>query len=231
MLMYAAFMMGLLGSMHCLGMCGPIAMALPVHTKNIWIKAMKYLLYNMGRVFTYAVLGFIAGIIGRGFVFAGLQQALSIAAGLLVILSVITLYYPMQNSWFSRVTLPFYRHVKSAFIHYFQHPNGFGLLALGLINGLLPCGMIYAALLAAIATGGAWQGTYFMIFFGLGTVPLMLAVSFAKNIMSFKMKHAFHKISPLVAVFIGLLLILRGLTIPIPHYIPFVSEKIHYKCQ
>lgn len=231
MLLYAAFMMGLLGSMHCLGMCGPIAMALPVNTMNVWVKAMKYLVYNIGRVVTYAMLGFIAGIIGRGFVFAGLQQGMSIAAGLLIILSVVMLYYPMRNNWFSGLTLPFYQRVKSSFIHYFQHPNGYGLFALGLINGLLPCGMIYAALLGAIATGDALQGIYFMIFFGLGTIPLMLAVSFAGNMLGLKAKNVLNKLSPLVAICIGVLLILRGLTIHIPIHIPIVFEKSNYKCQ
>jgi len=231
MLLYAAFTMGLLGSMHCLGMCGPIAMALPVRTRHTGVKLVKYLLYNAGRIITYSVLGFFAGLIGSFFAFAGLQQVLSITAGLLIILSVVIVYQPFQQTWITEITSPFRNKIKLAITYFFQHSNGYNLLFLGMLNGLLPCGMIYAALVGAIASGDTLTGPLFMMSFGLGTVPLMLVISFAGNIISYKWRYWLNKLNPVFAFTVGTLLILRGVHIPLPAFIPVEFEHSIYNCR
>src|SRR6478736_5566468 len=169
MILYTAFTMGLLGSMHCLGMCGPLAMALPVRTHHVGVKLLKYLLYNVGRIITYSFLGLLVGSIGSFFALAGLQQFLSITAGVLIILSVVVMYEPF--SWSRKITSPFQKKIKQAIVYYFQHANGYNMVVLGMLNGLLPCGMIYAALIGAMAVGDTVSGALFMSAFGLGTVP------------------------------------------------------------
>ncbi|MDB5274563.1 MAG: hypothetical protein JWO58_2930 [Chitinophagaceae bacterium] len=230
MLVYAAFAMGLLGSMHCLGMCGPIAMALPVRTRHVGIKTAKYLLYNAGRILTYSVLGAIIGLVGKGFVFAGLQQALSIGAGFAIILSVAVIHYPFEKWMTTNMISPIQYKIKQAFTYYFQHPNGSGLLVLGLLNGLLPCGMVYAACFGALASGNALSGALFMMAFGVGTVPLMLTASFAGHAMGHQWRQLFNKLSPVLTVAIGALLILRGLQVHVPEFIPVAFEKSIYTC-
>lgn len=230
MLLYAAFTMGLVGSMHCLGMCGPIAMALPVRTRHAGLKLMKYLLYNTGRVFTYSVIGFLAGLIGSFFVFAGLQQILSITAGLLIILSVVIVYQPFQQPGIIRMTLPLRNKIKQASTYFFQRSNGYNLLVLGMLNGLLPCGMIYAALIGAMSAGDTLSGGLFMMSFGLGTVPLMLMISIVGNILSYKWKYWLNKLNPIVACAVGALLILRGVHVHFPAFIPIELERSIYNC-
>ncbi|MGZ4043606.1 MAG: sulfite exporter TauE/SafE family protein, partial [Bacteroidia bacterium] len=85
----AAISLGLLGSFHCIGMCGPIALALPVHQATVFRKVVAILLYNSGRIITYSLLGLLFGIIGQGFAVFGLQQVLSVSLGTLILLSII----------------------------------------------------------------------------------------------------------------------------------------------
>lgn len=220
--------MGLLGSMHCLGMCGPLAMSLPVRTHHIGLKLLKYLLYNIGRIITYSIFGLLVGTISSFFAYTGLQQLLSITAGVLIILSVVVMYEPF--AWLKRITSPFQSKIKQAMIYYFQHANGFSMLVLGVLNGFLPCGMIYAALIGAMATGDAVSGALFMICFGLGTVPLMLTVALAGNIIGYRWKSWLNRLSPVFAFAVGALLILRGLHVHIPSILPIELQHSTYNC-
>jgi len=219
-MLYAACMMGLLGSLHCLGMCGPIAFALPVGTTIMRIKLLKYGLYNAGRIVTYASLGWIIGMVGKGFEMVGMQQILSIAAGALIIASVVLSRTSSQNKVTNRITDAIRTRLKSAFNFYFRKKGYTALFMLGILNGLLPCGMIYIAMLAALATGSSWSGAAFMAAFGLGTVPLMFAVCVAGSAVSIKWKSAIYKVAPMLACVVGVLLILRGMQIDVP----FVSS-------
>lgn len=219
-MLYAAFMIGLLGSLHCLGMCGPIAFALPVRTTNKWVKLYKYLIYNLGRVVTYASLGLLIGLIGKGFAMAGLQQIISISTGVLIILSVVLIHNPLNNNFLSKLTYGIKEKLKSAFQFYFKQTGIFSLFILGILNGLLPCGMVYMAMLGALATGSSMTGAAFMAVFGLGTVPMMLSVSLMGNVISEKMKSIFYKATPVLACLVGVLLIMRGLSLDIPFISP-----------
>jgi uncharacterized protein len=229
-MIYAAFTIGLLGSLHCLGMCGPIAFALPVRTSNAWLKFLKYLLYNMGRVFTYAGLGLIMGLVGKGFAMAGLQQIISVAAGILIIVSVLLIHNPFQNSLTTKISYTIKEKLKKLFVFYFQNANWYSLFILGLLNGLLPCGMVYAALFGALATGNHTSGAIFMAAFGLGTVPMMMSVSLSRNLVSNRLKLVFSKVTPYMACILGILLIMRGLNLDIPFISPSISGGEVQKC-
>jgi sulfite exporter TauE/SafE len=220
MMITAAFMIGLLGSLHCLGMCGPIALALPVRTTNRLIKLYKYLVYNFGRILTYASLGLIIGFVGRGFAIAGLQEIISISTGVLIIASVAIIHNPLNSKFLNRYTATIKASLKSAFQIYFKRTGIFSLFILGVLNGLLPCGMVYMAMLGALATGSSIAGAGFMAAFGLGTVPMMLSVSLMGNIISERVKSIFLRATPILACMIGVLLIVRGLSLNIPYISP-----------
>src|SRR6478736_1599442 len=166
MIFITAFITGLLGSFHCAGMCGPIALATPTIGTTRLEKTWGKLLYNFGRIVTYAVLGCLFGAFGLGLKLAGLQQSISIAAGVIIILSVLIQLKALQQ------INPF-RFVKGDFIgKLFQTKTYAALFAIGLLNGLLPCGFVYIGLLGSVATQQAWQGALFMTLFGLGTLPM-----------------------------------------------------------
>lgn len=231
MMNLTAFTLGCIGSLHCLGMCGPIAFALPVRTTNVWMKLLKYLTYNAGRVITYAFLGMLIGTVGKGFALAGLQQLLSILAGASLIAGVLLIHPPWKHTALTRTSHYLHGRLKETFRHHLLAPAMFSFLMLGFLNGLLPCGMVYTAAIGAMATGNASSGALFMVFFGLGTVPMMLAVSFAGNAFGTKMRSVFIKrVSPVLACCIGLLLIFRGLNLDIPYLSPAVSDKAAHSC-
>ncbi len=219
MLWYAAFMIGLMGSAHCLGMCGPIAFALPVRSTNRRVRVLKYLLYNAGRVLAYGGLGLLTGLAGQGLAMAGLQQTVSVVAGLMIIASVVLVqdvFGRLSGTLLGSIQKP----VRSAFQKYFRKSGWSPLFVLGLLNGLLPCGMVYMALVASLAAGDMLSGAGFMMLFGLGTVPLMLAVSLMGTMLSLKMRSLFHKAMPYVACVVAVLLIVRGLNMNIPYVSP-----------
>src|ERR1700752_1363380 len=89
MFLLAALSLGFFGSFHCIGMCGPIALAIPVYNQNKFHKTASIIFYNAGRIFTYSLLGVLFGLIGQGFALAGLQQLLSVTLGLIILTGVL----------------------------------------------------------------------------------------------------------------------------------------------
>jgi sulfite exporter TauE/SafE len=216
MMIYAAFMVGLLGSLHCLGMCGPIAFALPVRTGNVYIKTLKYLIYNLGRIVSYSALGIVIGIVGKGLVISGLQQTVSIVTGVLMIASVFFIHNPFRFKWMDGIARSISSRIKSAYATWFRRTGTFSLFILGSLNGLLPCGMVYLAMLGALGTGSVWSGAAFMAAFGLGTLPMMLSVSLFGQAISSSGLKLFKNAIPIAACLIGTLLIVRGLQLDVP---------------
>jgi uncharacterized protein len=209
-----AFGIGLLGSLHCIGMCGPIALAIPLRSN----KGLSMLVYNAGRIFTYASIGILFGLIGKGFVMAGLQQKLSIAAGAFIILMVLISFSS------NIVRVPFYQKVignlKYRFTYLFQKKTYTSLFFIGVLNGLLPCGLIYLAAIGSLATGDPFSGSLFMIAFGLGTLPAMLSVGMLRNFVTPVLKLKINTALPLITIALGCLLIVRGMNLGIPYLSP-----------
>ncbi len=219
MILLTAFLTGLLGSFHCAGMCGPIALATPVVGDTFAQRAFGKLLYNIGRIVTYAVLGTVLGAFGSGLKLAGLQQSISIAAGALIILGVF-----VQSGWLkSLMGNPFRLFKGNTISRLFQSRTYVSLFTIGLINGLLPCGFVYIALVGAVATQQVSQGALFMVFFGLGTLPMMFGVSMVGQFLSQTVRSNINKMTPVLAVLIGCLFILRGLNLGIPYVSPQVN--------
>ena len=217
MFFITAFLTGLLGSFHCVGMCGPIALALPTIGTSIQEKVASRLIYNAGRIFTYSILGLLFGIFGLGLKLAGLQQSISIGAGILIIITVL-----FSTKISNKFSINFFS--GSAIGKLFQHKTYTSLFAVGLLNGLLPCGFVYIALIASVATQDALQGTLFMIFFGLGTLPMMFSVSMIGQFLSIKIRSRINKFTPAFAIFIACIFILRGMNLGVPYLSPKISN-------
>ncbi len=222
-ILITGLMLGLMGSFHCVGMCGPIALSVPLKGNSLISKLSGSLLYHLGRTLTYGMLGALFGLIGQGFRMAGFQQWISIAMGTIMILSV--LIPSVFNALGGNKALPFSGVVRKGLGYLLSHPSSFSLLLIGMLNGLLPCGLVYLAIAGAIGTGSVLYGILFMLLFGLGTIPMLALVSMMGNLMGTALRKRLNKMVPFVVVFIGLLFILRGLSLGIPYLSP-PSQKL-----
>ncbi len=219
-MLYTALLFGLLSSFHCIGMCGPIALMLPLDRNNQAKKVTQIITYHLGRLIAYALIGFVFGMLGKGFLLAGLQQKTSIILGIAIILVVVIPEKVLANFNFSKPIFKMISVVKSALGTQFKNKSYQSLFTIGLLNGFLPCGMVYVALFGAVAMQSPTLGVVYMIMFGLGTIPLMSSLVYLKNFMTISLRNKIQKAIPYVAVFIGTLFILRGLGLDIPYISP-----------
>lgn len=213
---WTAFLLGLVGSAHCAGMCGPLALALPTTGNTHATFLIGRVLYNSGRLATYATLGAIFGLIGQSFALAGFQRWISLAAGAAILLGL------LASSRFA-LGLPAITAVgwlKSSFGKLLQQRSLTSVFLLGLLNGLLPCGLVYAAAAGATATGHFLDGALAMLAFGLGTVPMMLGFSLAGPRLHTTFRFRLQRFIPASLAIVGALLILRGLALGIPYLSP-----------
>jgi uncharacterized protein len=222
-IVHTAFFLGLAGSFHCVGMCGPIALSLPLRGDSVFRKIWGSILWSAGRIVTYSLIGALFGVIGEGFKLIGFQQVISIAIGILMIFTVI-LPSVFKNFSFGH-TLPFIGHIRNGMKHLFQGKNLMALFLIGIFNGLLPCGLVYLAVAGAIGTADLWKGIAYMALFGLGTLPMLLAISMFGNIVSLTFRKKINKVVPAIVIIIGIIFILRGLTLGIPFLSP-PKEKL-----
>ena len=219
----AAFVVGLVGSLHCIGMCGPIAIALPVPTSSNLSFLTGRILYNLGRVITYSFLGAILGLLGGRIAFTGAQQVVSIVLGVIVIVAVML---PQRyKNYFAQhpVVQNLARPLRSNISVLFKKGTFSAMFLIGILNGFLPCGLVYVALAGAIASGDAISGAAVMILFGLGTVPAMFAASVFGKFINVGIRTKIRKAVPVFAILLGVIFILRGMNLGIK----FISPKIN----
>lgn len=215
----AALGLGLGTSLHCLGMCGPIAFSLGLGGENKFNFTFKNLTYQLGRVTTYATLGAILGFIGQGISFAGFQKYLSIIVGVMMITMVLmpkNLSTGTTNKFIGRWLIK----LKSSLGSFMRRKDYSSLYITGILNGLLPCGMVYIALAAALGVGDAVGSAIFMALFGLGTIPLMFLAVLFGSVVSVGVRNKILNFIPIITIFIGVLFILRGLELGIPYLSP-----------
>lgn len=230
-LIAAAFTIGIVGSFHCVGMCGPLAMSLPLQA-NPGPKFLGALLYNFGRIITYSLFGLLFGIIGQSVALFGFQQWLSIIAGSLILIFIILPRYTGKNN--STAVLHFFEKIRMTLGSLFFKKTQSSLLVIGLLNGLLPCGLVYMAVAGSIATGDVLNSVLFMAFFGLGTLPVMLLVSYFGNFVGVTFRQKVRKAYPYMMALMACLLILRGMGLGIPYVSPVMAKKtmaVHGCCQ
>lgn len=219
-MLYSALILGIISSFHCIGMCGPIAMMLPVDHRNEAKKVTQIVIYHLGRLTAYASIGLIFGLLGKGFFLAGIQQKMSIFIGVAMIIVALIPENVLAKYNFSKPVYKIISKIKSNLGNQFKNKSYKSLFIIGLLNGFLPCGMVYAALFGAIAMQSAGFGMFYMILFGLGTVPLMTVVVYINSLMKLPFRNKIQKAIPYAAVIIGVLFILRGLGLGIPYVSP-----------
>lgn len=223
--LWTAFTLGLLGSLHCIGMCGPIVLALPIGTQARWSFVLSRLLYNFGRVITYSAMGLAAGWIGRVIILSGYQNVLSITLGILILL---ILFLPSKFAS-KIIRFKFYHNfiarVKIFWADLMRKSSHSSLLVIGILNGFLPCGLVYMALAGAATTGTVLNGFLYMMLFGIGTIPVMFAMTFLGKFVGIGVKRFFNKLIPVAGVLLAVIIIMRGLSLGIPYISPKISEN------
>jgi len=219
-MLYSAILLGLVSSLHCIGMCGPIAMMLPFARNNPQKKAVQLLTYHSGRIVSYSAIGLLFGLIGRGFYLAGIQQQLSILAGVLMIAVALLPEKALAKYNFSRPIYKVVSGIKSSLGSQFKKQSFGAIFSIGLLNGLLPCGMVYAALFGALAMQHIGFGGLYMALFGIGTIPMMSGVVYLQRLITMPVRNRIQKIIPYAMVAIGILFVLRGMGLGIAYVSP-----------
>lgn len=224
-IMIAGFTLGAAGSLHCVGMCGPLSLALPVQHFSNFQKFFALILYQFGRIITYCCIGLLFGLAGRQIYISGYQQWFSIIMGA-IILSFALLYF--IRKWSARPVFlnRFYRSVQAFIIRILQSSTStFSFLLLGLANGLLPCGMVYIAIASSLSFSSITETVSFMAMFGAGTAPAMMLVGYAGQLLNPAWRNSFRKMTPVFISLMGALLILRGLNLGIPFISPELPQS------
>lgn len=229
--LWTAFLIGFIGSFHCVGMCGPIALSLPYQDVTKARTTANVLLYNFGRITTYALIGLIFGLIGKSIALAGFQQGLSISIGILMFLAAFSIIniekqfvkIPLLNTFFQKVRIQLSRLLAQ------KSSKRSTLFLVGFFNGFLPCGLVYLGVVGAIGTGEIWKGSLYMAIFGIGTLPTMLSVALVGNLISLRFRRNIQKVIPFMLFLFAILFILRGLNLNIPFISPILIHDSYFE--
>lgn len=220
--MIAGLTLGAAGSLHCVGMCGPLSLALPTAHLSRTKQFLSLLVYQSGRVITYSLIGLLFGLAGRRIYISGYQRWFSIGLGILV-LALAVVYYLQKNTVHFAFINRFYMSVQQLIGRILKKNKGMpGFLWLGMANGLLPCGLVYVAIAATLSFSELTESISFMAFFGLGTLPAMMMVGMAGSMIKPEARHLMRRAVPVFVTLMGIVLILRGLNLGIP----FISPEL-----
>ncbi len=216
----SALLLGLIGEAHCVGMCGPIALIIPVDRSNRLKTAMQLIVYHIGRLLAYGLIGLVFGLIGTGLKLSGLQQNISLIFGIFMIL---VAFFP-ASKWLNP-GLPgawgqFIGKLKFQMNRLLKRKSLGAMFGMGFLNGFLPCGLVYLALVGAVATGSVWYGMLYMMLFGLGTTPALMLITYLQTLFSVEVRRKLDRMIPYVVVLVGVLFILRGLGLNIMYLSP-----------
>lgn len=220
-MLISALLLGLASSLHCIGMCGPLVMSIPVQHLPAHKKLWGVFLYQTGRIGTYVMLGMVAGFIGWRVGVAGWQQVFSICMGLLILFFLLSRGFLQKKEGWGWLN----QKITSLISWSLHRHSFFGMYLMGAANGLLPCGMVYIAITGAMATGTILNAAVFMLIFGLGTLPALFSLAFWGTRLSWQSRQSMRKLVPYVIGLTAILLIIRGLNLNIPYLSPFISER------
>ncbi|MFA6248389.1 MAG: sulfite exporter TauE/SafE family protein [Mucilaginibacter sp.] len=215
-----AFLIGLFGSVHCIGMCGPLAFAIPVQPNRGWLIIMDKLIYNLGRTLTYTLLGLLVGLLGKQLWLYGLQQSVSIISGVLIIMAATSklMRKPLTRGRFTNRLL---QPVNNLLAYALKQRSGH--LIVGILNGFLPCGFVYVALIGAVNTPSVFGAAQYMFWFGMGTIPLMLAATVGSGFINIGVRRRLNRVVPYFMLCLGVWFVLRGLALNIPYLSPQIK--------
>ena len=229
----AGLIMGVVGSLHCIGMCGPLAMALPMGNRTSGRRLYGGLLYNTGRILTYTWLGLALGLAGDFLVTPKIQSTLSLLFGVAILVYLVLPERLKKNLGHPSTAPGFFIYLRKQLGKMLSSPTNQSIFGIGLLNGLLPCGMIYLALTSSFLTGNILKGGLFMAAFGAGTFPAMLAAVFFGSYLNQHIRLNLRKTIPVFLACMAALLVLRGLNLGIPYIspsLPISSEGTEIIC-
>lgn len=222
-----AFYTGLFGSLHCVAMCGPLILALPFSGQSIWVSVLQRLVYQLGRIMMYGILGLLIGSIGTGFALLGLQQILSFITGAFLFISGINHFLANKNKRSNRFSAKVLNYITPLLGKHISKP--YGSFVAGSLNGILPCGVTYIALAQAVNLNTAVEAGEFMVFFGLGTIPLLFLTAISP--LFFRRFKAPAYLVPVLFLIAGSFLMTRGLNIDLPYVSHAVSTNSAVNCE
>lgn len=228
--MWTAFILGLAGSGHCIGMCGPIAALVPgqagtTSSQKLW----KAVSYNAGRISVYTLIGLVFGFFGKGLFIAGFQQFISVFFGVLLIVGVV---FPLVLKRFKPNSFLFTKvnQLKQLILPLLNKKSAGASYLIGALNALLPCGLVYVALAGAILLGAPLLAAQYMAVFGLGTAGVMLLVALGAGFLKTNFRAWLLKLAPIAMVLVGMLFVLRGLNLGIPYVSPKIANGTEVSC-
>lgn len=224
MIYLTAVILGFFGNFHCLGMCGPIALSLPIGKLSPWRKLIAVLAYNLGRIVTYGVFGTIIGLFGAGLNFVSTLQMMSILAGiLLVLIGLIRVFRKTNIKVFPKLKL--IDLLKKQLGNQLHKRSLDSFLLLGFFNGMLPCGLVYAAAISSIVVGSVQGSALYMMLFGVGTFPVMILLPYIGQFITLKFRNIIKQVVPFVLIIFGVLFILRGSNLGIRYISPKIESS------
>ena len=205
-MLITAFVMGFAGSLHCIGMCSPLAMAVA----NLNSRAMlNRLLYNSGRILMYGVLGAVVGTIGWVLPIGSFQNLLSILLGISLLLVGILGISNVNVPWLTPILQSATAKLKMLFGKFLKQKNYFATFILGTLNGMLPCGLTFLALTYCLSLNNPLDSFTYMIVFGLATLPAMLGLTSVIMRLVTRFKISVPKLTTTMLILSGCLLIAR----------------------
>ncbi|MGJ1325376.1 sulfite exporter TauE/SafE family protein [Sphingobacterium faecium] len=226
--LYFAFFMGLFGSIHCAVMCGPLLLAIQGSQELTWKIALNKLFYQVGRILTYGIFGIVLGLVGKIASIQGWQMGLSLFTGIILLIIGLVQLFKIKNEGFIKLQMRFVQPIAKIMGRWLYRPGG--SFFAGVLNGILPCGMLYMAAAAAMNTSSSLTSFYFMIMFGLGTLPLLLVFSFLGNFIRTYFKMNFSKWLPFLYILMGIWFLLRGANLDIPYLSPLLHVDGAINC-
>lgn len=227
--LWTALFLGFVGSFHCVGMCGPIAMSIPRSSSQFLVLTNHAIIYNSGRILVYAFLGLLFGLLGTQITIAGFQGWISILLGVGIIVTVI------MNQFFKNRQKPalfdyFAQKISTYYGLLLRKESILALFGMGVLNGLLPCAFVYSGLAVAVLTESPSHSTMYMTLFGLGTFPAMYFMYLAPSILSLDLRNSIRKLVPYLALSLGLFLIVRGIALQDLYLPRIIAESVESFC-
>jgi len=230
---FSAFLIGLAGSVHCVGMCGPLALAIPGASKDKGFTFfLRTIAYQISRISGYGVLGLIVGFFSQGMQITGIQPYFSLLSGIILLFLGFFGIIPEVNA-FSKYPIIQHFQVKINRIigtvmtnEHFSTP-----FVLGFLNAMLPCGMIYIAMGTGLSSGNMSEAALYLISFGLGTLPLMFMMSLSGQFLSLQMRRSWQKTIPIIFMISGIILIYKGMNIDLPVDYNFWEWGLASQCE
>ena len=224
-----ALLMGLAGSLHCAGMCGPIMLFLPFHQLKGGRKVLGIILYHVARVSVYAGMAFVLYSF-RDLFDPRVQQYVSMTLGAVLLLAGLLSFLPLSSKL--QIKMPWSGFVTRRLGNYMANPGLGAITASGALNGLLPCGLVYMALSATLALPTAQHAVGFTYFFGLGTMPMLIGITFFRNWIVVRKGLSMKRFTPAIVFIFGCIFFVRGLNLGIPYLSPKtqVSHGVIHSC-